>query len=227
MNTQQYLLQLRLKRHVSEYHFLECQLNEMTFAMDCFAEAFREEFHTDIASAAARSLTIHADTGMDTREGGGEGKGEGEVPQEQDGVVKRTTAFNHQLQGGVTQVQTANNSVVPDDPRRLARRLYKRLALVMHPDKINGSAHAFLAVEQAYREGDALKLLSIATQGGVSIDGMYACDNDVANSMAMIKNKIANIKSSIAWAWYDATESDRPQLRILIVETLNRYRCTR
>lgn len=193
----QHLLDLRLKRLVSEYRFMECQLEEMTFAMDSFASKFREEFQTDIALAASRKLCVI------------------NLKEEFDG--QDTDAETDCSKGHISSCSL-------DEPSRLARRLYKRLALILHPDKPSGSAPAFQAVEEAYRGQDSLKLVMLAHEAGIPVEGMFTEFDDVSSSITCIREKINKIKASVAWAWYDAEESTRPQLRRAIVETLGRCR---
>lgn len=186
----QNLMELRLRRQVSEYRFLECQLDEMSFVMKGFAEAFQEEFHVDIAMAAVRTTCL---SGLG---------GEMESASEESASVLNQTSSK--------------------EPSPLVRKLYRRLALALHPDKPGGNSTAFLAVEQAYRVRDALKLLLIAADAGISMNGMYTEDDDVSTSMTMINERIFRIKMSIAWAWYNASEAERPGLRTLIVATLGK-----
>lgn len=180
----QHLMDLRLKRHISEYRFLESQWDEMSFAMKGFAESFQEEFHVDIALAAVRTTAL-------TVPGGD--------------IVLSAEPIPHST-----------------NPSHLVRRLYRRLALVLHPDKPGGNSVAFLAVEQAYRAQDALKLLMIAVDAGISVDGMCTDDNDVSASMTLIRDRIFRIQMSIAWAWYNVSEAARPELRAMIVATLGK-----
>lgn len=208
----QHLLDLRLRKHISEYRFMECQLEEMTFAMEAFADAFRDEFSVDIAAAARRQPTELKHTTVDA-------SADADVSTETE-----TTANEHDCEHGVDAEPVDKSGRMHDEPSRLVRRLYKKLALVLHPDKSGGYAVAFLAVEEAYRERDALKLLMIAAEAHISIEGIYTQGDDVSDSLSLIQGKISKIKSSIAWAWYDATEADRPRLRKTIVETLGRFR---
>lgn len=194
----QHLLDLRLKRHISEYRFMECQLEEMAFAMEAFGDAFRDEFRTDIASAASRRLAVeNADACR---------------------LQADATEEVHDLD------PLPVHNAAKGGASRFVRKLYHKLAVVLHPDKTGGSTAAFLAVEEAYREQNPLKLLMIAHDAHIPMNGLYTQEDDVSGSITLIKNKIAKIRASVAWAWYDAAEADRPQLRRSIVETLGRFR---
>lgn len=186
----QRMLELRLQRSISEYRYLECQLGEMKYAMECFADSFNRDFEADIIEAKKRRAAQSLD-----------GASQPLVDQHDTNMASSNT---------------------DDGPSRLARRVYKRLALVLHPDKPTGSLSAFRSLEEAYREKDTLKLLLIADTAKVTIIDMYTGADDMSASLGLIQTKVANIKASVAWAWYDAVESDRPALRIKIVDTLSK-----
>lgn len=67
-------------------------------------------------------------------------------------------------------------------------------------------------------------MIVIAHDAGIPVEGMYAHGDDVSASTTGLRDKIARIKSSVAWVWYDALEADRPRLRQAIVETLGRFK---
>lgn len=187
---EQQLLDLRLKKFIAQYHYLESELCEMQFAFDGFNEEFKRDFKDAIESALGRAVE------------------EAKIRHETDGQ-----------KGDSLEMQEDDDGTAPSD---LAKRLYKKLAMVLHPDKPGGSDEAFKTAKDAYRKKDTLKLLLLAEEAGVPTDGMYSRKDDLSGSLKLLETKIESIKSSLAYTWYNAAEDERPTLREHITKILSR-----
>lgn len=184
---------LRIKTCMSRYCYLEDELNEASYVMRCFNASFNIEFHDDILAASHRSTLCDA-------------------PSSQQAIV---------LDIGITDCDETTHVCSPQR-LRLARIMYKRLALSLHPDKNGGRNSIFLQVQEAYRSNDTLKLFMIASKEGIDLDGMNLVEDDIESSITTIEDKLKTIKNSIVWAWYSASECDRSVVRQQIVDTLGK-----
>lgn len=190
----QHCLDLRLKTSISRYCYLEDELNETLYVLSCFNASFNNEFHDEILLASGRAT--HSDV-----------------------LSQQSIALDIAMDGGM--IEKNNTSTCASlESVRLARKMYKRLALALHPDKNGGHCEDFLLVEEAYRNLDTLKLFIIAKKKGLNIDGMYALGDELESSIVMMENKLTSIKHSIVWAWYIASEDNKPLIRKQIASTL-------
>ena len=104
----------------------------------------------------------------------------------------------------------ANDSVKEgkDDAPDWAKKLYKKIALATHPDKVTGHTledeliKRFLKAGRSYEDGKYEELVAIALDLNIKIDiSDEAMHTTLVHQRDSLKQKITNVESSLAWIW--------------------------
>ena len=109
------------------------------------------------------------------------------------------------------------------DVSRSLRRLFRQIAVAVHPDKRTANTPLFLQAEEAVRQGDEIRLVLIARSLQIDVSQIYTTEEQVdalQKSVDKLQTRIDNIKSSLAWVWHHACDSDRLQLRAVLANIL-------
>lgn len=101
--------------------------------------------------------------------------------------------------------ETKENETPETSKKNLCRSLYKRLALVHHPDKSDNKDDStkFQLVEAAYTKKDTIALISLCNQSGIEIDDILD-ETEIAsieNDLIKKKKEMKQMKESIVWEW--------------------------
>jgi len=93
-------------------------------------------------------------------------------------------------------------------------KLYRKLSLKTHPDKVSGQIETFKAISVAYKKKDLLTLLVIAFELKVDASDMLkAHDSLVINmleeNIKNIEKEIHDLKHTVAWHWAHATDDEK------------------
>lgn len=102
-------------------------------------------------------------------------------------------------------------------PKKVLKKLHRKLALATHPDVSNSDA-SFVEVQEAYEKGDGSKLLSIASDMKIDID---LEEKEILALLKQLKEKrerINSLKSTIRWVWCTSDKPDdlRKKIRRLL-----------
>jgi hypothetical protein len=96
-------------------------------------------------------------------------------------------------------------------------KLYKKLSLKTHPDKLKGDNGAFRAVYEAYKTKDILYMMILAQKYDieVNIESYFITDDFTMFETAIqtILQKIEGIKSTLAWNWVKADDAQKQEYR--------------
>jgi hypothetical protein len=101
---------------------------------------------------------------------------------------------------------------------KFMNKLYRKLSLKTHPDKLNGSSVQFQIVNDAFNAKDILRLLILSKHHDVDIDysQIVFIDEDSSlfeNAINTINNKISEIKKTLAWNWAIADDEQKQKYR--------------
>lgn len=116
----------------------------------------------------------------------------------------------------------------PEEPEALdntppwAKKLYKKIALATHPDKVSGHSlenaliQKFLRAGKAFEKGELEELVAIAIDLNLEIDvGDEAMHIMLKKQRDSLKEKITVTESSLAWIWCENYGETGLKARIL------------
>ena len=95
-------------------------------------------------------------------------------------------------------------------PSNTLKKIHRKLAMVTHPDVAKEDL-PFKEVQSAYEEGDASKLLSLASDLRVDIELSEKEMRSLVGQMAAKRARIDSVKQTVRWAW--CTSGKSPELR--------------
>lgn len=135
---------------------------------------------------------------------------------------------NHPIQNEENKTcdQDASNAKDKRPKQKDIKKLYRRLASKIHPDKTNNSKEKSLFAEaaEAYENNDIGKLLEISGLVNLEIPELSEeCVSVLNGNILYLSKKIENMKTTSAWAWYRAKNHEE-KIDILhkIVNTIRR-----
>jgi hypothetical protein len=111
----------------------------------------------------------------------------------------------------------------PDTPAsKILTKLYRKLSLKTHPDKLKGNTEHFQTVSKAFKEKDILKLLMLCKTYDVDVDFDNECAGALIENAEIfdaainsITNKISEMKKTLAWNWAFADDTLKQRYREL------------
>lgn len=223
------LLRLRLRKFVTQYRYLDTELEEIRYVFEGYNAAFKEDFKDDIEAAMRRAgqpeaqhaagqapgtQLVPATTGA---------TGTGSEPNASDSRQDRADA----KEGPEPKIEPEEDTAEPHPDRAspLLKRLFHKLALKVHPDKTNGAtAETFRQLQAAYAAGDVLRLILLAEEHGLlSVADLLTEPEDVRpleTSIYILQQRISHIQSTLAWVWGDASTAEKTALRPKIAQAI-------
>ena len=109
-----------------------------------------------------------------------------------------------------------------DNTPAWAKKLYKKIALATHPDKVTGHSledalvQKFLRAGKAFEQGELEELVAIAIDLNLEIDvGDEAMHIMLKKQRNSLKEKITNTEASLAWIWCENYGDVDLKVRIL------------
>jgi len=89
------------------------------------------------------------------------------------------------------------------------KKIYRKIASKVHPDKTGEESNLFLESAEAYRTNDAGKILEIALMLNIDI---FPLSNQTTEALKLsilsIEENIKKIKSTTAWHWHNASSEE-------------------
>lgn len=204
---------LELDKFVSKRRYLDTELELTELQFKIYNRAFSQEFACEISEAETRRNKA---SGTKSNEG-----------TQQTAVQK---AFQSDAAPDVTEGLTRDNFEAGRDmeyePQRTQQtdtdetdmiakyfgKLYKRLALMYHPDKPGGDERIFRQLSEAMADEDYLKLLTLAKDSKLSLDvnSLHHAElsRRLQTNIEKTESKIDRYKRTVAWVWGEAVETD-------------------
>lgn len=97
-------------------------------------------------------------------------------------------------------------------------KLYKKLSLKTHPDKVPDQIEVFKRVSTAYKKNDMLTLIIIAYELKMDIidiveDQSDAVIENLNKNIENIDKEINDLKHTVAWLWVNASDEEKKQYK--------------
>jgi hypothetical protein len=93
-------------------------------------------------------------------------------------------------------------------------KLYKKLSLKTHPDKVPDKIDVFKKITTAYKKKDLITMIIIAHELQIDIINIIDINND--NVISLLNKNIENInkeidqlQNTVAWHWSNASEEEK------------------
>ena len=87
-------------------------------------------------------------------------------------------------------------------------KLYRKIAMALHPDKQNGDEKRFAKVNQAYENGKWSVLLEEAIELGIEPDDFAYLSELLKEEKQELKEKIQHNKGVYSWKFYECDEDE-------------------
>lgn len=97
-------------------------------------------------------------------------------------------------------------------------KLYKKLSLKTHPDKVPDQIEVFKRVSAAYKKNDILTLIVIAYELKMDIIDIIEDQGDIVienlnKNIENIDKEINDLKHTVAWLWVNASDEEKQQYK--------------
>jgi hypothetical protein len=218
------LTKLKMKRYISQYEFVRSEYEEAEYMFGIYKDKFYKECQQKGPSRNTGPKSEHeqqytSSNGINDECDSGEKKDE-------DGTGCDHDHDDHNNNSDTSDNSKKNNTdkyaeEQSDTPAtRFMNKLYKKLSLKTHPDKLNGNTTHFQMVNDAFVAKDILKLIILANKFEVEVD--YSQDIFSEQEMSLfekainaVSTKIMDMKQTLAWNWAVADEQQKQKYREL------------
>ena len=92
------------------------------------------------------------------------------------------------------------------------KTIYKKLSLLIHPDRKGGSSDDFKELHKYYKEKDLSKMVLLACRMNIEIENFEYTWEELDNVNSELNTKIDTIKKSVAWVYYFANPEQKQEI---------------
>jgi hypothetical protein len=180
------LINLKIKRYLTQYEYLELELQETEYLFEQYNKQFLKEYY-NVDEPAKPNIVIQTDEELDF-EINVQLEGEGE----DDSIDKETLAQLKKL------YRLLSLKTHPDKNNGSKE-----------------SKEIFATINKAYKDKDIIQLLKFALKFHIEVTSsiINKCMCLFEKSIDEMKGKIEHIKTTVAWNWGTATEEEKEQHR--------------
>ena len=120
------------------------------------------------------------------------------------------------------QEYDSNGLVVFEDTRQEQKedmkkmnKLYRKLAMELHPDKQNGDEKKFAKVNEAYENGKWSVLLEEAIELGIEPDNFLHLSELLKEEAKNLREQIKHNKGIYSWKYYECDEDEDCKIKLI------------
>ena len=120
------------------------------------------------------------------------------------------------------QKYDSNDMVVFEEPKQELKedtkkmnKLYRKLAMELHPDKQNGDEKRFTRLNEAYENGKWSVLLEEAIELGIEPDNFSYLSKLLRNEAKELKKQITHNKGVYSWKYYECDEDEDCKIKLI------------
>ena len=128
-------------------------------------------------------------------------------------AMEFTRDFSEELRLRTEPEKSLKQTEKYEVPSSTLKKIHRKLAMVTHPDVAKEDL-PFKEVQSAYEEGDASKLLSLASDLKVDIDLSEKEMRSLVGQMAAKRSRIDSVKQTVRWVWCTSNKSSELRARI-------------
>lgn len=100
------------------------------------------------------------------------------------------------------------------------KKVYRKVANKVHPDKKGGDLEKFKLANQANKNKDFGALLEMADELEIDIELSNELIDEMTKQCTAVIQNITQMKTTTAWTWAHSRENERESLRLYIMETI-------
>ena len=100
------------------------------------------------------------------------------------------------------------------------KKVYRKVANKLHPDKKGGDLEKFKLANQANKNKDFGALLEMADELEIDIELSNELIDEMTKQCKAVVNNITKMKTTLAWTWAHSKEQERESLRLYVLETI-------
>jgi len=187
------LFNIKLKRYLTQYEYLESLLQETKILFDEYNQTFLNEYYNE------QEQKILAE--------------KKELEKSQNPKFNTENNNNHE-----------NDTIDPDpdvdpvdidpDTLNILKKLYRRLSLKTHPDKIKDKGDYFKKINIAHKKKNLIALVRISKELDINVSDIIIEKSDfvISNFDKNIQNlekEIHDLKHTVAWHWAHASPEEK------------------
>jgi hypothetical protein len=116
---------------------------------------------------------------------------------------------------------TENNELINEQDEKIiyknvgnndCKKLYKKLAKKLHPDKNPKKTEEFIKISKAYETNDFIKLFILCYENNIKLENIN--NTFIENEIKKKENEITEIKNRIHWKWIECeSELDKELIK--------------
>jgi hypothetical protein len=181
------LIKLKVKRYLTQYEYLELELEETEYLFDKYNKQFLKEYY-NIDEPPKPNIVIQTDEDLDFE-------------------------INTQLEGDIEDDSTIDKETL-SQLKKLYRLLSLKTHPDKNNGS-KESKENFAAINKAYKDKDIIQLLKFCLKYNIEVNTVIIdkCMSLFDKSIEEMKIKIEHIKTTVAWNWGTANEEEKERHR--------------
>lgn len=194
------LFNIKLKRYITQYDYLESLLQETKILFEEYNQTFLSEYYDE---QEQKLLT--------------------EKKELEKSQNPKFNAIDQNDENENNDKKDDNFDDNDDDDNNddnnnfdlnILKKLYRRLSLKTHPDKIKGKGDFFKKINIAHKKKDLIALVRIAKELNIDISDIIIEKSDSVIStfdknIQNIEKEIYDLKHTVAWHWAHASPEEK------------------
>ena len=185
------LFNLKLKRYLTQYDYLETLLEETKILFEEYNQNFLNEYYDENEQ---REMSKKKE-------------------QEKNNNPKYNVENNIENENDNTEIETENEQIdnANDENLIILKKLYRRLSLKTHPDKNPNNGELFKKINLAYKKKDIVILVRTSKELDINISDII--DNSTLSifdkNIQSLEKEIFDLKHTVAWHWAHASPEEK------------------
>lgn len=198
------LFNVKLKRYLTQYDYLETLLEETKILFEEYNQQFLKEYYNEEEQKklaekkeSEKANNPKFNVNVDTENNTNETNLDEEIP---------------------INDEDDNNDNKNDIDDVVLKKIYKRLSLKTHPDKTKDKGDYFKKINGAHKKRDVIILVRIAKELNIDISDIVVDQSSLIIStfdknIQTLEKEIYDLKHTVAWHWAHASEEEKQQYK--------------
>lgn len=188
------LYKIRLNKYLTQYQYLNNLLIETKYLFDKYNEVFLKEYYGD------EELQKYKEQ------------------KQSEYNKKQNTNKDKDNDNEEEDSNNEDNDSDNEENIQVLSKLYKKLSLKTHPDKVPDKIDLFKKISLAYKQRDLITLINIAYQLQMDITNLIDMENEsviniLNKNIDNINKEINDLQNTVAWHWAHASEDDKQKYK--------------
>lgn len=187
------LFNLKLKRYLTQYDYLETLLEETKTLFEEYNQNFLNEYYDENEQKEMSK------------------KKEQEKNNNPKYNVENNLDNDNDNHNDKNEIEPEIQDEIEDEKFIILKKLYRRLSLKTHPDKNPNNGELFKKINLAYKKKDLVILVRTSKELGINISDIIDTsilsifDKNIQN----LEKEIFDLKHTVAWHWAHASPEEK------------------